>query len=167
MKYQFNLRPVNINDARAIATIGYNTWQDTYKGLIPDEFLDSIELHQQIAQCEEVIKKGASIIVASNVDNLIVGYCSFGVTRDPIHKNEFEIYSIYVSKETRSCGLGGILLFEVERRMSTLKPILVRTLKDNVRSRKFLENNGYRYIPGRDGVFRDVAPDVAYVKPKI
>lgn len=165
-KVQYNIRLANESDAVAIASIGYNAWQDTYKEMIPNEFLESIDLYQQVKQCEKKLKEGAEILIATNERNLPIGYCSFGLSADLLYPKELEIYSLYVSKDFRSKGLGGILLFEVERRMSSLRPILVRVLKENKRARKFFEQNGYKYISGRDGVFRNVAPDVAYVKNK-
>ncbi len=162
-KIAFHIRPANTNDAVAIATIGYN-WHDTYKDFIPAEFMSQINLQRQIEKAETTIKQGGSILIATNAEHYAVGYCAFGSTRDPIHQRENEIYSLYVSKPVRSQGLGAILLFEAEHRFIVRKPIVVRTLKANLRARKFYEDNGFRYQTDRGGSFKNVAPDVAYLK---
>jgi ribosomal protein S18 acetylase RimI-like enzyme len=164
-KVYFHVRPANTNDAVAIATIGYNCWHDSYKDFVPADFLGEINLQRQIERAETTIKQGGSILVASDADHMAVGYCAFGRTRDVSRPRENEIYSLYVSKHARSKGLGSILLFEAEHKFVVQKPILVRTLKANLRARKFYEDNGFRYQADRDGSFRNVADDVAYIKP--
>lgn len=164
MKVHFNIRPANVNDAVAIATIGYNCWQDSYKNHIPADFLSSIDIAKQIERAETTIRQGGNILVGTDDTNTAVGYCAFGSSRDNLYTRENEIYSLYVALHVRSRGLGGILLFEAERNFIMPKPLVVRTLKHNARARSFFEENGFRYQAGRDGSYRNVAPDVAYVK---
>ena len=158
----FKIRSANLNDATAIATIGFKSWHDSYTGLISEEHLSSINLNQQIDKCGLAIKNGKNFLIATDDLNTPIGYTQFGIGRASPKENE--IYALYVSKHIRSKGLGSILLFEVEKRFASSKPILIRVLKENLRARKFIETNQYRYVSGRDGIFRGIAPDVAYVK---
>jgi ribosomal protein S18 acetylase RimI-like enzyme len=164
MNTLFNIRPANINDAASIASIGYSCFQDTYKGLVSEEFLQSIDLEKQIERAETTIKQGGSILMATDDKHYAVGYCAFGSTRETLHPRENEIYSLFISKRARGSGLGTILLYEAERIFPVAKPVMVRILRGNTLARNFFEGNGFKYLPDRDGTFRNVAPDVAYIK---
>lgn len=163
----FSIRPARINDALQITTIGYNCWQDSYKGILPDQFLQSINLQQQIKRTEVAINNDSThFIVASNSNDSIVGYCSFGPSKRSIFPSHYEIHSIFLMQKERSKGLGSLLLYEAELRMISEKPVAVKIIKGNLKAIKFFNSNGYNYVSGKDGTFRNMVPDQSFVKPR-
>ncbi len=163
-KLQFNIRPANESDAFSIATIGYNCWQECYKNLIPADFLASISIERQIERAETTIRQGGGILMATDAEHKAVGYCGYGRSRDSGFPLENEIYSLYIARHVRSKSLGAILLLEASRRFAINRPIMVHTLRDNIGARRFYESNGFIYQPDRDGSFRNIAPEVTYLR---
>lgn len=162
--FKFNIRQANINDATAIATIGYNAFKDSYENILSNQFMDSLNLQENIKRAEQKLKNDARVLIATNETHWAIGYCAYGPSRSSTPHKENEIYSIYINKTYRSRGLGRILLYEVEDQFAIRKPIIVKTLKANTDARRFYEDNGYLYLPERDGMFRDLAQEITLLK---
>ncbi|WP_193370794.1 GNAT family N-acetyltransferase [Pelagibius marinus] len=108
----FVLRPALPRDADAIARIHVETWQNTYAGLVPSDYLarmsvarSSPQWHRAAAKAE----KGNDLMVAE-VDEEVVGFISFGPTRNPEMPYGGEIYALYVGVDWQGQGLGRRLL---------------------------------------------------------
>ena len=96
----FIIRKANINDARGIIEVGTKTWITTYKGLMSDKILDerisTMEKRQE--RLENELQNNNNWYV-SIVDNKVVGFVSYGKSRNEKYKNYGEINAIYVLKE--------------------------------------------------------------------
>ena len=78
------IRKARNEDAEAIANIKISGWRTAYKGIIEDDFLDNMNINEEIEKRKNNIEKGADIIVAE-LDNEIVGFCLY---RDYIKNQE-------------------------------------------------------------------------------
>jgi ribosomal protein S18 acetylase RimI-like enzyme len=106
------LRPALPRDADAIARVHVETWQSTYAGLVPADYLarmsvarSSPQWHRAAAQAE----KGNDLMVAE-VDGEVVAFVSFGPTRTPQMAFSGEVYALYVGIDWQGQGLGRRLL---------------------------------------------------------
>ena len=106
------IRKARNEDAEAIANIKISGWRTAYKGIIEDDFLDNMNINEEIEKRKNNIEKGADIIVAE-LDNEIVGFCLY---RDYIKNQEdnldadCEISSLYVKSELKRKGIGKKLM---------------------------------------------------------
>jgi ribosomal protein S18 acetylase RimI-like enzyme len=112
MSELFVLRPALPRDADAIARVHVETWQSTYAGLVPNDYLARMSVarsapqwHRAAAQAE----KGNDLMVAE-VDEEVVGFVSFGPTRSPKLPYSGEVYALYVGIDWQGHGLGRRLL---------------------------------------------------------
>ncbi|MEO3429612.1 GNAT family N-acetyltransferase [Pelagibius sp. CAU 1746] len=112
MNELFVLRPALPRDADAIARVHVETWQNTYAGLVPSDYLarmsvarSSPQWHRAAARAE----KGNDLMVAE-VDEEVVGFVSFGPTRNPEMPYGGEVYALYVGVDWQGQGLGRRLL---------------------------------------------------------
>lgn len=94
-------------DALGIAIVNVYTWKTTYSGLIPDEVIDlRIEnIAQSAVNIAENIEKNDNYIVAV-LGNTVIGFCSYGRSRNEDYADYGEIYAIYILSGYQNTGIG-------------------------------------------------------------
>jgi ribosomal protein S18 acetylase RimI-like enzyme len=106
------VRPALPRDADAIARVHVETWQSTYAGLVPSDYLarmsvakSSPQWHRAAAKAE----KGNDLLVAE-IDEEVVGFVSFGPSRVDKMPYGGEVYALYIAVDWQGQGLGRRLL---------------------------------------------------------
>lgn len=101
------IRKAKESDARGIVEVNTYTWLTTYKGLMPNELLES-----RIKTIDDRVSKTANSITENDnayvaIDNdKIIGIMSYGKSRNNEYPESGEIYSIYILKEYQGLGIG-------------------------------------------------------------
>lgn len=109
----FIIRKANVTDTKGIIEVGTRTWITTYKGLMSDKILnDRINtMEERKKGLKNELKKNNNWYVAE-VDNKVVGFVSYGKSRNEKYENYGEINAIYVLKEYQKLGIGKELFFK-------------------------------------------------------
>lgn len=167
------IRLAALRDASAIARVHVSAWQTAYRGIIPDAFLDSMDLDARTAAWIERLQdaeKRACIFVAE-VDGAVVGFAAGGAERDGVAGFDGELYAIYLLAEHRRAGLGRALTNAVARCLfdNGNVAMLVWVLAANGAARRFYEALGGQPVSEKmatlaAGVFGEVSygwPDLA------
>ena len=71
------VRPARVDDADAIAAVHVRAWQDTYRGAMPDDFLDGMSIEERALRWRDGLSAGAddrATLVA--VDALVQRGCT-------------------------------------------------------------------------------------------
>ncbi|MCX6198825.1 MAG: GNAT family N-acetyltransferase [Bacteroidetes bacterium] len=105
----FNIRAATIVDAMAIASVRYQSWQETYRGIVGDSYLDKMSLVEGEERWKSILSQPSPNkfnVVVTNEREEVVGFVSGGRTRDNETKTEGEIYALYLLKKYHSLGLG-------------------------------------------------------------
>ncbi len=105
----FNIRDATIDDANAIAWVRYNSWQETYRGIVSDVYLDAMTLAEGEERWKFILSHPSSqkfITVVTNENEEVVGFVSGGKARDNETKTEGEIYALYLLRKYHGLGLG-------------------------------------------------------------
>ena len=108
------LRKANTSDARGIAKVRVLTWQSTYSGLIPDSYLQNLDIEQSTKNWTKRLEssfQNTQTIVAEMV-GVIVGFISVGQSRDSDASEHGELYTIYVEPSHQGLGVGSKLIQE-------------------------------------------------------
>lgn len=144
------VRPAMPADAMDIAYIHVDTWQNAYRGMIPDSYLDNLSLAQRGNWWTHVLtdpNNTSFLFVAGNEHGEPVGFVEGGPQRDENISYDGELYALYVLKEHQGKGLGRALLMataeELQRR--GMKSMILWVLKDNTPSRRFYETMGGQF----------------------
>ncbi len=146
------IRPAKISDARAMAQIYVETWQATYRGILPDDYLDSITVgDSEKALSREMGGAGVIGLVAEADRGHLAGLITGGIQRrrDCIYGGE--IFSLYVRPPYQRQGIGKGLVTHLVDRMNRLDifAVKVQVLQANP-YRRFYENlNGVLLACGR------------------
>lgn len=105
----FNIRAATIDDAIAIALLRYQSWQETYRGIVSDEYLDAMTLAEGEERWKFILSHPSTHkfnVVITNEKEEVVGFVSGGKARDNETKTEGEIYALYLIKKYHQLGLG-------------------------------------------------------------
>lgn len=129
------------DDFNAISRIYEESWKYAYKGIIPQEFLDSIPSGKWTAHLNRDGMK--SLVLTEN--GKYIGTLSFCSSRWERYADYGEIVSIYFLPEYMHKGYGNELL---ERGTEELKKkgferILLWVFEENTNARMFYEKNGF------------------------
>ncbi|MBR5178783.1 MAG: GNAT family N-acetyltransferase [Lachnospiraceae bacterium] len=137
-KGQIIIRKATSTDARQIAEIIVEDWKNAYKGIIDDDFLDSMDVeerHQRESQRYQLYTVAA-------VENNILGLTWNEMTETD--ESDCEIIALYVRYNQRKSGIGKILFQNSVDvfRASGKKKMIIWCLKNNYEARKFYEKMG-------------------------
>ncbi|MGE7184258.1 N-acetyltransferase family protein [Peribacillus sp. NPDC006672] len=121
-------------DVNGIANVHINSWQTTYKGILPDQYLSSLNLEARRKNWLRNLKMlHNATFVAENAHGEIIGFAAGGPeqTNDPHIQGE--VYAIYILKEYQRQGFGRQMINAVIHELIRMehKNLIIWALKDN------------------------------------
>ena len=129
------------DDQLAVSSIYERSWKYAYKGIVSQEYLDSIP---EGRWANHLSKEGMHHLVLLE-DGILIGTASISRSRWQQHSDFGEIVSIYFLPEYIGQGYGHYLLNRCITELQGLgfSDILLWVLEDNARARAFYEKNGF------------------------
>ncbi|MFE3974100.1 MULTISPECIES: GNAT family N-acetyltransferase [unclassified Peribacillus] len=121
-------------DVNGIANVHINSWQTTYKGILPDQYLSSLNLEARRKNWLRNLKMlHNATFVAENAHGEIIGFTAGGPeqTNDPHIQGE--VYAVYILKEYQRQGFGRKMIKAVIHELIKMehKNLIIWALKDN------------------------------------
>jgi L-amino acid N-acyltransferase YncA len=149
------VRKATVEDASGIAFVHVRSWQVAYRGHMPDEFLDGLDVEKRTNMWRELTQAPDKIIfVAEGSEGNIEGFSALGPSRDAdANPNTAEVSAIYVHPEKWEKGIGRALLSASlgEVRKCAFEQVTLWVLEANQRARSFYESFGFI----QDGAIKD------------
>jgi len=144
------VRFANIEDADAIATVHVQSWQETYRGLMPDSVLDTLSVERRAKLWRHVLEESTEerpVIAVAEHSGQIVGFANYGKEREGDSNFEGELAALYVLKAFHGQGLGRRLVQRSAAGLLNLGMSSMRlwVLKGNP-AQKFYEHMGGEYL---------------------
>lgn len=129
------------DDVSTVGKIYVKSWQHTYRGMIPQDYLDNIREEQW---AERLDCEGRHSLVVE-LDGKLIGTSSYGESRSREYAGQGEVYSIYFLPEHMGKGYGKQLMNTVLAELSALGygDVFLWVLEDNIGARKFYESAGF------------------------
>lgn len=129
------------DDRVEISKIYEESWKFAYRGILPQNYLDSISQGRWVSNLDE---QGRKTLVCID-EGRMVGVCSFCKSRLERLQGWGEIISIYLFPEYIGKGYGKILM---KTALSELKKrgyenVFLWVLEENIRARNFYERFGF------------------------
>jgi ribosomal protein S18 acetylase RimI-like enzyme len=136
------IRDALLPDAANLAQVHVASWQEAYRGLIDQSFLDSLDVTGRTETWDRILRQGRVRVLVAESDDRIVGFCTVGRSAD---EGWGEVYSIYLSPGHWGRGLGRDLLASGEQALSEAgeERALLWVLDTNRRARGFYERQGW------------------------
>ena len=142
------VRPAVPEDAYDVARVQVRSWQAAYRGLIAQEYLDSLtpEIWASRYTFGRMGLQLPSTPVAVD-DAAICGLATTGLCRDKDLSNFGELMAIYVDPAYLRAGVGRLLMTAARERLRRVGVMeaLLWVLDGNVRARRFYERDGWRF----------------------
>ena len=133
------IRPAKQSDAQALGSVYCRGWQEGYKGLMPQFFLDALTPENCAPKPDHIAPKRRFV---AEVDGEAVGTATFGAGREDA--SMLEIQSLYVLPLHWGTGQGSALFRAVCEKAKELgyPGLYVWTLEGNARAKAFYEHMG-------------------------
>lgn len=166
-----SVREAIIDDAFQLAEINYNWWTQSYRGIIDNSFLDTIDLERKKEKMIDFMKNDnwKSIRLVYELDGKILWFVHWGEKRDEEVPYEAEIYAIYVDPSTQGKGIWKTLMNSILETpyFKDKKSFYLRTLKNKPETRWFYEKLwGKVFIEKEHEIGGKKYPMVGYCRKK-
>ncbi len=140
----YHIRLNTIEDQAAMAKIKVDSWRHTYKDIIDEKYLSSLDYETQTEKYIDSFEEyKRSVLVAEHQKTKeVVGYSCF--TTEENEYADSELISLYLDPKHLRKGIGSCLLRETikELKKYNKKTMIVWCLKDNKKAIKFYEKLG-------------------------
>jgi GNAT superfamily N-acetyltransferase len=152
-----NVRPAGPADAPGIAAVHVGSWRNAYRGMLPDAFLDGLDVERRTAGWFRQLgdpDPRARVLLAEDPAGTVTGFVHLVPTRDDDGDDTTgEVTSIYVSPESWGTGAGRALMAAAvdAATQAGFATLTLWVLRDNVRARRFYEAAGW----APDGATKD------------
>ena len=165
----WRIRRAAPSDAMAIAVMHVRAWQVAYRGIVPDGFLDTMDVVARAARYTLGATGPADprTWIATEGDR-VLGGVTVSPSRDEDLPGLGEVRSLYVHPDAWGTGVGRALMAQGERLLIEMgfTEALLWVLEANRRARRFYEIGGWRPDGARktlDIAGREI-PEVRYRK---
>ena len=103
------IRRAASRDARQIAQVHVLAWQTAYHGIVPQCFLDSLDMEARFMDWTTWLQNPEVHIYVAEKDGSVCGFISGGKIREPIERYDAELYAIYLLPAVKALGIGKLL----------------------------------------------------------
>lgn len=145
------------------------SWRSSYRGLLAQEFLDTLDATERLAGWRHALAHPESFCISVAVargSGDLVGFVSAGPGWGRPVGYPGELNALYVLDEVKQRGLGRALFHEAHQSLRSrgLSPMALWVLKANASARGFYEHLGGRLLGGEQLITLGEVPypEVAY-----
>ena len=165
------IRHAQLGDTERIGAIQVRAWQAAYRGVMPDAYLDELDVDDRAAYWRRQV---LALLPAQRLkvivdDGVVVGFAAAGPEHDGRAADTGELYAINVDPQVWGRGLGRALLRDVTAELAGLgfRDAVLWVVPQNDRARRFYESEQWRNDDVRrdDEVFGVVVPEMRYRRP--
>lgn len=146
---EINIREATINDVFGIAKVHVDSWNTTYKNIVPDEYLKSKTYKAQEERWRKRYFENADtkefLYIAVTADNEVVGFaCGSSQNED----SEFDgtISAIYILENNQRQGIGKQLVRKMAEKLTEDKvdKMIIWALEENPSCKFYKKIGGIR-----------------------
>ncbi|MBN3554402.1 GNAT family N-acetyltransferase [Fictibacillus nanhaiensis] len=139
-----NIRRANLTDAAEIAKVHVESWQQSYKGIVEDDYLSQMSVKEREQRWKEwLMQESHIVLVLEDQQKQLCGFISGGSIRSH-HPFDSEIYAFYLLKAVQQKGHGTRMLKRFAEELLSIgkKSMIVWVLKDNPSKQAYISLGG-------------------------
>lgn len=133
------IRKATIEDAEGKGYVHYQSWIETYTGLFPDEYIQSLTLEKSV----KLAKDYPENTYVALMEDRIIGFSCYLQSRDKDLEDAGEVMAIYILKDYQGLGIGQKLMEVCYKELSGYSQISLWVLGTNKKSVIFYEKQGF------------------------
>jgi GNAT superfamily N-acetyltransferase len=148
------VRSARIEDAERIARVHVTAWQVAYEKLVPQEYLDGLDIGERTERWRSTLSADPAVSGAPRPPTtvairgeVVVGFVNVGCFRDePENSSAGELWAMYVDPEWWGAGVGDALMAATLDELDRLGAVtsFLWVLQGNGRARRFYERHGWQ-----------------------
>ena len=143
----FLVRPARPDDATAIGVVHVRAWQAAYRGVMPDEYLDSLSADERAAMWRDrIARDDLPPLLVAETEGVVVGFAAYGRERpSPEQRGAGELGAINLDPDHWGKGIGRSLLREAMGTLWSLgyREAILWVVPQNMRARSLYESEGW------------------------
>ena len=147
---EITIRIATLEDARGITAVHVKAWQESYKGIIAQSYLEGLSIRKRLNLRKKILinNKPDVINLVAVKDNQIIGFCDAGPIFKESDTYRGEIYAIYLLENYKSLGIGTQFMQKAREHLvqHNLLPYIAWVLEKNTKTRKFYEKHGGQVV---------------------
>ncbi|VEU80585.1 GNAT family N-acetyltransferase [Haploplasma axanthum] len=120
--------------------VHYQSWNETYTGIMNQEFLDK----RSLEKCILIAEKYPVNTIVATLNNNVLGFAAFNQSSDNLELTG-EIYAIYILEDYQNFGIGKMLLNECFKRLKEYKNIVLYVLEGNEKAINWYIKQGFYF----------------------
>ncbi|MFF7093854.1 GNAT family N-acetyltransferase [Streptomyces rubradiris] len=164
-----HIRPMALADCDRVSEIRVRGWRHAYRGLVPQPYLDRLDVAADAERRRERFARGDGPVVdlVAERDGRVLGWAAAGPYRDgATHTADAELYALYVDPAHLGGGIGRALLAAAAGQLPAGARLLLWVLAGNAPARRFYERAGFRADGAQESFEADgvPVPEVRYVR---
>lgn len=144
MDVSVTVRPARVEDAAAMARMLVRSWQEAYRGLMPDRVLDDpglVDARERFWTAALVDERyRANRIAVAERDGVVIGVAMAGPPESPEPGWSLHLYVLYVLAADHGSGVGAALLDAV---VGPLESAALWVADPNPRAQAFYRKHGF------------------------
>jgi len=131
------IRFATVADVDSISNVNYQSWQETYRGIVDDKFLDRLSAEQYKTRKWLPFLSNTVphrfMFVVENDEGIVVGYCCAGRAQKSLGDIDAELYALYLLRQYHGKGIGRALFTKSinELKERGFKACCLYVLRDN------------------------------------
>lgn len=137
------IRDMLPEDADAKGSVHYQSWQESYRGIIDEGYLAGMSEEK----CQEIARRWPENTAVAAIGGRVIGFVCWCVcARDGDHSEETgEIVALYVLDEYKGRGIGRALTDYAMDRLDGCSQVILWVLKENHSAIGFYEHCGFTH----------------------
>ncbi len=115
---RFRVTPASPEHARPIAEVHVASWRSTYKGIVSEATLASLDVDARAQVWSNIIvdlESTTRIFIALEETDQVIGFAASGPVRSEDLQSDSELYAIYLNPRIQRNGVGSALVLETAR----------------------------------------------------
>jgi GNAT superfamily N-acetyltransferase len=163
------VREATIEDAAAIAHVHLASWKTTYPGIIPQDYIDSLQVKNGIASWQAQLSERKALVLVAEDEDGVFGFAAGGAILHPVEGYQGELGAIYLLASHHRKGAGAALVRRVatDLQRQGFTNMVVWVLRENP-ARGFYQRMGG--VPVGEQMIEiggEPLPEIAYGWPQI
>ena len=161
------LRPAEPADAMGVARVHVRAWQVGYKGLLPDNYLETLKPEDRarrynFGSTDPLVPATLVAVEAGEIS----GFATTAPARDPDAKGCGEVFALYVDPDRWARGIGASLIGAARERLLDMgfRSAVLWVMAGNVRAERFYRRD--QWVPDgarrTESVWGAVADELRY-----
>ena len=157
-----SLLPATAQDAESIARLQAQSWRNTYRGMLPDEYLDRHVVHDRLEYWPMRFTRFASdrtLVLKAVEAGTLLGFVCVLLDEEPEWGARLD--NLHVSPEAKGTGIGYVLFNAAREWIADVAPGMAMHLwcvERNYVARRFYERQGGKIV---ETATRPVAQDLS------